>query len=285
MVGFSFLGTKICIRYADPLEILAHRYNFAFLAVVIFTLLRFGKVQLKGKPKKKLIITGSFYVLFMIFQTVGLVYSSSIEGAITFAIIPIIVQIMATVFLKEKATILQNMLVIMVVGALIYMILMGAGELHFSPLGTTLLLLSSVCMAVNNVMMRYVRGVYSPLEITAVTSFLGFIAFNIALIALAIKKGSLISYVAPLVHLEFVVAVAYLGVCCILFSVLLMAYMQAHMPAANASIFGNVSTAISIVAGAYVLGEALYYYHVICTGIIIAGVIASNIVKNKGKRL
>ena len=155
--------------------------------MVIFTLLRFGKVQLKGKPKKA-IITGSFYVLFMIFQTVGLVYSSSIEGAITFAIIPIIVQIMATVFLKGKATILQNMLIIMVVGALIYMILMGAGELHFSPLGTTLLLLSSVCMAVNNVMMRYVRGFIRLLKSRQRLLLLGFIAFNIALIALGDKK-------------------------------------------------------------------------------------------------
>ncbi len=284
MVGFSFLGIKICIQYATPLEILAHRYNFAILAVLAFILLRLGKVELKGKPKKKVIITGGSYILFMVFQTVGLVYSSSIEAAIMFAIIPILVQILATVFLKEKATTLQNVLIIAVVGALIYMIVMGAGELHFSPLGTILLMLSSISMSVNNVMMRYVRGVYSPFEITAVTSFLGFAAFNLIVLCIGIWRGNLSAYMAPLAHIEFVLAAAYLGICCILFSLLLMAYMQAHMPAVNASIFGNVSTAISIVAGAYILGEELRYYHIICTIIIIAGVIGSNIVKNREQK-
>ena len=82
MVGFSFLGIKVCINYANPLDILAHRYNFAFLAILVFVALRFGKVKLKGKPKKKLIITCGAYVMFMVFQTIGLVYSASIEAAI-----------------------------------------------------------------------------------------------------------------------------------------------------------------------------------------------------------
>ena len=283
MVGFSFLGIKVCINYANPLDILAHRYNFAFLAILVFVALRFGKIKLKGKPKKKLIITCGAYVMFMVFQTIGLVYSASIEAAIMFAIIPVLVQIMAVIFLKEKATTLQNIFVITVVGALIYMIIMGAGELHFSPLGTALLMLSSISMSINNVMMRYVRGVYTPFEITAATSIMGFVVFNIAALAVCIYTGEFQSYLAPLMHIEFILAAAYLGICCILFSLLLMAYMQAHMPAVNASIFGNVSTAISIVAGAVILGEELRYYHIICTAIIIAGVIGGNVLKNKEK--
>lgn len=49
--------------------------------------------------------------------------------------------------------------------------------------------------------------------------------------------------------------------------------MLRYMPAVNAAIFGNLSTAISIVAGVAVLGEPLLTYHIVCTLLIIISVV------------
>ena len=49
------------------------------------------------------------------------------------------------------------------------------------------------------------------------------------------------------------------------------------MEAAKGTIFGNVSTAISIVAGVVVLGEDLMWYHIVCTALIIAGVVGMSL--------
>ncbi len=285
MVGFSFLGVKTCVPLASTLQILTHRYNFAMLAVIIALIFRIWRLDIKGKPLGMLFLTGSFYIGFMILQTIGLIFSTSIESAIIFAIIPIMVKILADIFLKEHSTIWQNIFMFLSVSSLIAMIVLGASDITLSLTGVVILLLSSLSMAINNVMMRAVRTKYTPFEITAATSFEGCLAFNIVTLVHGAATGTLDQYFAPFAHTSFIIATAYLGIFCILFSAQLMAYMQANMPSVNASIFGNVSTAISIVAGVVFLGEPLFLYHIICTALIIVGVIGVSLSGKKEKKL
>lgn len=273
IVGFSFIGVKTCVSVATPLETLTFRFNFAFLATLIVVLVGLIKIDLSGKPKKKLALTAGLYLGFMVLQTIGLVFSTSIESGIIFAIIPILAKIIASLFLKENTNWKQNVFVCMSVAAVITMFILGASDLSVNIVGLVILLLSSVSMACSNVMMRYVRGVYKPFEISFFITGGGCILFNLATIVIGIKNGTLGDYFEPLSHLNFVLATAYLGIPSTLISALFMAYMLAHMEAVKATIFGNLSTAISIVAGVIVLGEPLQLYHIVCTILIIMGVI------------
>ncbi len=273
IVGFSFIGVKTCVSVATPLETLTFRFNFAFLATLIVVLVGLIKIDLRGKPKKKLALTAGLYLGFMVFQTIGLVFSTSIESGIIFAIIPILAKIIASLFLKENTNWKQNVFVCMSVAAVITMFVLGASDLSVNMVGLVILLLSSVSMACSNVMMRYVRGVYKPFEISCFITGGGCIIFNLATIVIGIKNGTLGDYFEPLSHMNFVLATAYLGIPSTLISALFMAYMLAHMEAVKATIFGNLSTAISIVAGVIVLGEPLQLYHIVCTLLIIMGVI------------
>lgn len=281
LVGFSFLGVKTCVPFANSLQILVHRYNFALLALLLLVVFRVVRIDLKGRPKKNLFLTAGFYIGFMVLQVVGLYFSSSIEGSIIFAIIPIIAQIIASLFLGERATLLQNLFVCLSVAALVIMIIMGSSDISFHPIGIALLMLSSVSMAVSNVYMRYVRDQYRPIEISAAIIIGGCIAFNLAFVVYGAVSGNLHTYFAPFRHREFIIATAYLGIGCILLSAQLMSYLLSKMAAVKATIFGNVSTAISIVAGVLVLGETLRSYHIICTLLIIAGVIGLSFSGNK----
>ncbi len=273
IVGFSFIGVKTCVSVATPLETLTFRYNFAFLATIIAVFAGFAKIDLSGKPKKKLALTAGLYLGFMVFQTIGLVFSTSIESGIIFAIVPILAKIIASIFLKESTSWKQNVYVSMSVAAVITMFVLGATDITVNVAGLLILLLSSASMAFSNVMMRYVRGVYKPFEISFFITGGGCFIFNLATIILGIKNGTLGDYFEPLSHLNFILATAYLGIPSTLISALFMAYMLAHMEAVKATIFGNLSTAISIIAGVIVLGESLRPYHIICTILIIAGVI------------
>ncbi len=269
VVGFSFLGVKTCIPVASTLQILVWRYNWAALLMGLFLLTGMVKIHLMGKPKKNLLLTAGFYIGFMIFQTIGLIFATSIESGILFAIIPILSKLIAGVVLKEKTGWVQNIFMVLSISALIVMILMGSTGVETNLVGVTILIISSISMAISNVYMRYVRQEYRPVEITAAICFMGVIAFNIAYLF----SGDFLHYLEPLRHLEFVIATLYLGTACIVLSAQLMAFMLRHMPAVNATIFGNLSTAISIVAGVVILGEPLLFYHVLCTLLIIAGVI------------
>lgn len=269
VVGFSFLGVKTCVPLASTLQILVWRYNWAALLMGLFLLSGMVKIRLTGKPKKNLLLTAGFYIGFMIFQTIGLIFATSIESGIIFAIIPILSKLIAGVVLKENTGWVQNIFMVLSISALIVMILMGSTGVETNLVGVTILIISSISMAISNVYMRYVRQEYRPVEITAAICFMGAISFNIAYLF----SGDFLHYLEPLQHMEFVIATLYLGTACIVLSAQLMAFMLRHMPAVNATIFGNLSTAISIVAGVVILGEPLLFYHVLCTLLIIVGVV------------
>lgn len=269
LVGFSFLAIKTCILHANTLQILVWRYNWAVLCMLLLLAFRVFRLELKNKSKRNLMLTAGFYIAFIILQTIGLIFSTSVESAIIFAMIPILSKIIAGIFLGEKSTYFQNIFVGISVAALIMMIVAGTTDVTANPTGIFILILSSLSMAISNVFMRYVRSEYKPVEITASICFMGVFAFNLALIIF----GDIETYFEPLKYLSFIISTAYLGIPCTVVSALLVSFMLRYMPAVNAAIFGNLSTAISIVAGVVVLGEPLLTYHIICTLLIIISVI------------
>lgn len=282
IVGFSFLGIKICVPYADTLHVLVHRFNFALLALVLLAVTKVVKIELKGKPKKNLLITAALYNVFILFQVMGLYYATSIEGSIIFAMVPAIVQVIAAVFLKEKPTWIQVCFILLSVTSLIVMVVLGSSEITFSPLGVVLLLISSLAMAMNNVFTRYISRQYKPIEISTAIIVAGTILFNLLFFGRGLIFGNPQTYFEPFQHPDFVIAVCYLGVGCILASAQIMAYLQSKLQSAKAAVFGNVSTAISILAGALILGEPLYAYHIICSVFIVAGALGINFAGRRG---
>ena len=286
LVGFSFLGLKTMVQFGNPLEVIAYRYTFAFIGLIICLAFKIVKVDFKGKPVlKKAAPTASLYVLFMIFQAAGLLFATSIESGIFFAIIPILVSIISSIFLKEKANIVQSVFMTISIISLIIMILCGATSLHLTAPGIIFLFLSSLCMAVNNVLMRYLRNDFTSIEMTTVIIIEGFIGPNLICIIWGLINGNLGEFFSHLSNPTFVAAGIYLGIPCTLISAALMAYMIRRVAAVKATIFGNLSTAISIVAGVLFLNEPLYFYHIACTMLIIVGVIGVSLGGSKQEKL
>ena len=273
LVGFSFMSLKICIPIATPLQILSFRYTFAFLAAVIFLLLRINKVTYTKKPLHKVGLVVVFYVGFMVFQTMGLVFTSSVEGAILFAIVPVFTKIIARIVLGEKSTLLQEIFMWVSISALILMIIMGASSISFSIPGILLLTVASAMISGSNVVMRQIKNIFTPIEITFAIVLSGFLFFNTATFVQGLATHTLDNYFALFGNVKFLLATAYLGIFCIMFTAQLMSYMMAHMPAVQGTLYGNVSTAISIIAGTIFLSEPLQPYHIICAGLIVAGVV------------
>lgn len=285
VVGFSFIGVKVGVGVAGPLITMAYRYNFAFLGTVCFFLFTSNKIDFRGRKKKNIILTACFYVTFMILQAIGLMYATSVESGIIFAMVPIFAKMIARVTLGERSGWKQNAFMCISVSSLVAMIVFGAAGVQINFTGVLVLVLSSLCMAISNVFMRYLRyDEYRPMEISAVISVLGFVIFNAATLFWGIKNGEVSSYFVLMKNVKFLVATAYLGIPSLLLSASLMAYMTGKIEAVKATMFGNLATAISIVAGVVVLREPLYWYHIVCTVMIIIGVIgvsASGMVKDE----
>ena len=274
IVGFSYLAIKVCAQYGSPFEIIVFRFNVAVVVAIIVTFLNFKRHKIERF--KPLLFIGVTYVLFVIFQTLGVYYLSSVESAILFAAVPIVVQVLAVVFLKEYTNKTQNIFILITITSLLIMVIKNAKIIDFNGIGVVLVLLAMFCMASNIVLIRKYRGEFLPTEISSATIFLGGLIFNVGAIIDCSLNDNFGHYIDLFCNMKFMMGIVFLGVFCIFISSTLTAFINKRLKAVEASLFGNLSTVVSLLTGVFILGESIYIYQLLCSVGIIAGIIGVN---------
>ncbi|AJE50996.1 DMT family transporter [Paenibacillus polymyxa] len=279
ILGFSFLFVKLTVTEASPLDVIAHRFALSLIALTIPVLLGWIKINIKLRDMLRILPLALLSpLLFFPLQAFGLMSTSSSEGGIIQATVPIFTLLLASYFLKERTTVLQKISLLLSVFGVVFIFVMKSG----APLasnsfgGIFLLVLSAICLSGYNVLARPLTQKYSPMELTYVTSILGCIVFNLAALGYHAIDGSMSAYTAPLVKPDYWMALAYLGILSTLATSLLSSFALKWIEASKMSVIGNLSTLISMLAGAYILKEQLAYYHIIGAVVIIIGVVGTN---------
>ncbi|GAO31273.1 DMT family transporter [Geofilum rubicundum] len=275
IVGLSFLFVKIGLRYADPMDLLAHRFSAA--AVAIVPLWIFGRVKFppfNWRKVKWMLLLSLFYpLLFFALQTFGLQHSSASEAGIIFATTPIVTLLAAGFFLKEKTTWLQKLGISMTLAGILYIIFYaggGAGETSLK--GVILLLLSILSLVVYYVLGKVVSAHFSAMEITLWMTILAFLVFNAYSLVSHMQNQTLGLFFNSLVHMEFLWSVLYLGVLSSLLTAFLTNFALTQVPASQIAVFNNLSPLIAIAAGVFILEETLFTYHVVGGLLVLSGV-------------
>ncbi|MGR3778466.1 DMT family transporter [Bacillus paramycoides] len=284
IIGFSFMFVKLALTITNPLDTLAHRFTVAFIAASIPVIFGFVKLNISFKNILALLPLAIFYpALFFAFQAFGLVYTSSSEAGIIQAAIPIFTMILASYFLKEYTNIWQKTSVLISVIGVIYIFIMNGIVAHkTSFIGVILILLSALSSACYNVLARKMTKKFKLMDLTYTMTALGFISFNSIAIVDHLNKGTIIIYFKPFTNGTFLISILYLGLLSSLLTALLLNYSLSYIEAAKISVFSNLSTLITIIAGVVFLHEQIAYYHIIGTIMIIIGVIGTNFLGKKG---
>ncbi|MEX0137284.1 DMT family transporter [Bacillus nitratireducens] len=284
IIGFSFMFVKLALTITSPLDTLAHRFTVAFIAANIPVIFGFVKLNISSKNILALLPLAIFYpALFFAFQAFGLVYTSSSEAGIIQAAIPIFTMILASYFLKEYTNTWQKTSVFISVVGVIYIFIMngiGAHETNF--IGVILILLSALSSACYNVLARKMTKKFKLMDLTYTMTAIGFISFNLIAIASHINKGTTTVYFKPFTNSTFLISILYLGLLSSLLTALLLNYSLSYIEAAKISVFSNLSTLITIIAGVVFLHEQIAYYHIVGTLMIVLGVIGTNFLEKKG---
>ncbi|UYX54853.1 DMT family transporter [Bacillus thuringiensis] len=284
IIGFSFMFVKLALTITSPLDTLAHRFTVAFIAASIPVIFGFVKLNISFKNILALLPLAIFYpALFFAFQAFGLVYTNSSEAGIIQAAIPIFTMILASYFLKEYTNIWQKTSVLVSVIGVIYIFIMnGIGAHETSFIGVILILLSALSSACYNVLARKMTKKFKLMDLTYTMTAIGFISFNLIAIADHINKGTITMYFKPFTNGTFLISILYLGLLSSLLTALLLNYSLSYIEAAKISVFSNLSTLITIIAGVVFLHEQIAYYHIIGTLMIVLGVIGTNFFGKKG---
>ncbi|NLB19958.1 MAG: DMT family transporter, partial [Clostridium sp.] len=191
IVGFSYLATKLGLRDGNPIEILAHRFTFALLGLIILFIFGFFRFKLeKGDFLKILPLSLLNPILFFGLQILGVARVATSEAGIIQASTPILTMILASFFLKEKTNNLQKFFVFLSLFGVVYISLMKPMSGNpGSLLGVFLLFLSSLSNAINLVFIRKLVPKYGFQKITSIVIFSGFVFFNGLYLANKIIQG------------------------------------------------------------------------------------------------
>lgn len=287
ITGLSFLFGKIGLDYSSPLDLLAYRFTFGFLAILVPIIFKWVKLDVNMNMIKRILPLVLFYPLaFFGFQTFGLELTQSSEAGIILAAVPIFTMILASYFLKERTTSLQKLSILLSVFGVIYITFMKSSSVEMSNLkGILYLLVSVVSFAIYSVMARNLTKDFSTTELSYVMISIGFIAFNLLAIGKHLIDGSMGSFFLPLKSSNFIIAALYLGVLSSLGTAFLTNYVLSKIEASKMSVFTNLATVISIVAGVVFLNEEIFYYHIIGSILIIVGVVGVNLFGEKAKNI
>lgn len=284
IIGFSFLFTKIALGYASPLTNLAHRYTIAALVMVVLHQTKLIKVSLSRIDILSILPMSLFYPLFFfIFQSFALQYISSSEAGILQALVPIFTLLLASAFLKEKTSLLQKFFLFLSVAGVVFIFLSKGANFgtETASFGFLLMLGSVLANAINNILSKSKGGRYRAMDMTAVVIFVGFITFNMLSLTSHYLDGNILAYVEPLGKLPYLISILYLGILASIVTGSLSIYAIVRLGASTVSVFGNLGTVLTILAGALILHEPIYSYHIIGATLIIAGILGMNLMRKK----
>jgi len=280
--GFSFLFSKVILDMTVPSVLLAVRFSVAFLVLNIIVLFGRGKIEfsLKGKPLKNILLLAIFQpVIYFFAESYGIAYTSSAFAGTIIAVIPIAGIICDILIMHVKVSKKQILCsVFSVIGVAITTL--GMESTKSSGLGIFMLFIAVLAAAMFYVFSQKAGEHYNALERTYVMFAIGSVTYVIA--ALVQCAGHYDTMIIPAVtSIQFWGGMIYLSVFSSVAAFMALNFGSSYIPVSQASIFANLTTVISIVAGVVILHERFTIQQVVGAIVILASVYIASVAGQK----
>lgn len=281
VIGFSFMFTKLALGHADPFDMLAYRFALSFAALAIPV--RAGWIRKpprrqKGRPRLPLLLVSLVYpTAFFGLQSVGLDAATTSGAGIFSATSPIFALLLGALLLKEQASKLQLLSVLVSAFGLVFMTGISADALRgTSAVGGGLILLSAVALALYGVLARGLRHSYTAVELSYAMMQTGCWFFVGLALVRHLAQGTMSALLAPASELGFWLPLLYIAIMSSLVSSWLSNFALTRIEAFKVSLFVNLGNLVSISSGVLIMGDHWSGAQTIGTICMLAGVIGAN---------
>ena len=287
--GFSFIFSKMALQITVPSVLIAVRFLTAFFVLNLIAF--FGRkimisdgeggtrplveFSLRGKPLRYVLLLALFQpILYFLCESYGIVYTSSSFAGTIIAVIPIAGIVFDVLIMHSKVRMRQVVCAILsAIGVAITTI--GAEGMKSSVLGLLILLGAVAAGALFYVFSKKSGDHYNALEQTYVMFALGSLVYVIfALVQCRGQYQELI--LGALGEPIFIIAVLYLAVLSSVAAFISLNWGTVRVTVSEASIFANLTTVISIVAGVVFLHESFSLFQIAGAAVIIGSVYVAN---------
>ena len=287
--GFSFIFSKVALQITLPSVLIAVRFVIAFitlnLIVILGRMIRVPDSQggkrplvefsLRGKPLRNIILLALFQpILYFLCESYGIVYTSAAFAGTIIAVIPVAGIVFDVLIMHSKVRLRQVICAVLsAVGVAITTI--GAEGMKSSVLGLLILLGAVAAGALFYVFSKKSGDDYNPLEQTYVMFALGSLVYTVfALVQCRGQYSELIF--SALTQPQFIISVLYLSVVSSVTAFICLNYGTVRVTVSEASIFANLTTVISIIAGVVFLHEVFTPFQIVGAVIILISVFFAN---------
>lgn len=269
--GLSFMASRVALDSVPVVLLLSHRFLLAFLLMSLMLLTPLGDCHVKGKSFLPLLLLGILEpVIYFFGETYGILHSSTVFSGVMIALIPIVSTLTAIPVLGEKPTLEQLFFSVLSVGGVIGIGLQTKNSGSLDWIGVAGLAVAVFSAVAYTILTRGVSARYSAFERTY--SMLAFGAIVFTLMAVFSVHGDMTAYFRPFENRQYLLAVLFLSVCCSVASFFLNNYVLTKLPVARATVFANLTTAVSVFAGVVFLHEPLSFTGLICCVLILIGI-------------
>ena len=269
--GFSFMASRTAPNTGHVFLLLSHRFALALAVMSLLLLTPLADLHLKGKPLLPLIALGLAQpVIYFFGEQVGLLHSNTIFSGVMIAMIPIVSTVAAAPILGEKPTWGQLLFSLLSVGGVVGIGLMSRGSGALDGVGVAALVVAVCAAAAYTLLGRGISGRFTPFERAYMMVAVGSAVFTP--LALAQCRGSLAAYVRPLAEPSYLLSILFLGLGCSVVAFFLSCYTITYLTVARETVFSNLTTAVSVFAGAVFLHEPFSPPGLVCCAVILLGI-------------
>lgn len=266
----SFIALKIAFQEYHPMIVIFGRMVVGSCCFLLFYR-QIRRTVIKREDVKYLLFMAVCEpCIYFIFEAKALELTSASQAGLITAMLPLMVALGATVFLKERIS--RQTLVGFLIAISGACWLSISGEKSASApnplLGNFLEFMAMVAATGYTLSLKHLSVRYSPLFLTAVQTWVGALFFSLFLLHPDINLPR-IWYPAP------ALAVIYLGSFVTLGAYLLYNYGVSKIPASQASAFVNLIPVFAVILGFIILGERFTPTQFIASGFVLLGVFIS----------
>ena len=156
-------------------------------------------------------------------------------------LVPIFTFLLASVFLKEKTSLLQKFFLLLSVAGVVFIFLSKGANFstETASLGFVLMLGSVLANAINNILSKAKGGRYRAMDMTAVVIIVGFVTFNTLSLTSHYLEGNILAYFAPFGQLPYLLSILYLRILASIVTGSLSIYAIVRLGASTVSVFGK----------------------------------------------
>lgn len=269
--GLSFLFTKNSIQHINVYTFLA--YRFAVASIVMLLLVGVGVIRLSKKPYWKLWKVALFQpILYFVFETNGLRFATSSEAGMLIALIPIVITVLSPLLLKERIKWYQFLFAFLSFFG-VFLIVASGGFEQGALVGKLLILGAVLSAALYNIFSRKLSAQFTPVETTFFMMITGFVFFFLVSIFTGQFKVTL--------HPAVIMGALYLGVLSSTVAFFLVNFMLSKVPPTVSSLFSNLTTVISVIAGSVIRHEKIAALQILGMVLILVSLVANSYLKSK----